>query len=847
MKKHILSLGILAAALLSFNACQKETTPAEPVKNMVTFHFTAEKPTTKTAVIEGENKASYVWTEEDLANVKLFTVTKDDKGKETLTEVANPVAELVSEKEMTISAEVEEAASYTFRATIAGEYTTSATSYPKPKVKANQNPAVNSFDPAADLLISEDVSAIDAVDALALNFSRKVVISKMTLKGLEAGEKIKEVKISSENVVLGGYYQDGKIETQNQAKEITLVYDDIVIPESGEFPVYFVSAPNEAVMLTISAQSDKYLYKKELAKGITFTQGQFTRFGVNLEGCATEIPDEDYTGDWVISGTANDIFYLAAAYESGNNVKAIEAKFNATEKKILAENIGNFKMHLEKITEGELAGYYTIQDANGKYLYAAGQQPGSNTKNVLKAKETLSENDVDAAWSIVVVDNVWTVKAEKSDINNILRFNSSNKIFSCYSSGQNDIVFYPYSYMVEDTTPTIVPETTTISIDAAGSTDYILKYTGKNLTDIPTVESNVDWITVEDVAEDQIDLIIAENTGAERTGTITMSATGAEAVVITVNQKAKPVDNYLFKNVTTVTSGKQYLIVANANGTLKAATPIAADKNYDYLNVVDVTVNEEGNIGQETLDNVFVFTAEGNGFTIKQPDNRYLYQKGEYNSFNVTETPNSGHVFTVAANADGTVTITNIAVSKYMQYSISHTSYGSYASAQDKAAMPMLYELISDEGGETPGGDDPDPTTGTKTYYFTSKSWEATLDGVAANWTSGKDGNGFVNNGVQVTTGVTGANATSPISFSNVSKVVVTYNTNKNKGQGSIDIKIGDNATISNKVGYSGSDDGTSALFTTEFTVPEQSGYLKLTANTTTNSIYVVSIAVTCN
>ena len=150
--------------------------------------------------------------------------------------------------------------------------------------------------------------------------------------------------------------------------------------------------------------------------------------------------------------------------------------------------------------------------------------------------------------------------------------------------------------------------------------------------------------------------------------------------------------------------------------------------------------------------------------------------------------------------------------------------------------MPMLYELISDEGGETPGGDDPDPTTGTKTYYFTSKSWEATLDGVAANWTSGKDGNGFVNNGVQVTTGVTGANATSPISFSNVSKVVVTYNTNKNKGQGSIDIKIGDNATISNKVGYSGSDDGTSALFTTEFTVPEQSGYLKLTANTTTNS-----------
>ena len=51
-------------------------------------------------------------------------------------------------------------------------------------------------------------------------------------------------------------------------------------------------------------------------------------------------------------------------------------------------------------------------------------------------------------------------------------------------------------------------------------------------------------------------------------------------------------------------------------------------------------------------------------------------------------------------------------------------------------------------------------------YQFQSKSWTAVLgDNVtAANWTSGKDGNSYAaGQGVQITTGVSGANATSPI------------------------------------------------------------------------------------
>ena len=132
------------------------------------------------------------------------------------------------------------------------------------------------------------------------------------------------------------------------------------------------------------------------------------------------------------------------------------------------------------------------------------------------------------------------------------------------------------------------------------------------------------------------------------------------------------------------------------------------------------------------------------------------------------------------------------------------------------------------------------------TYTFNSKSWGAKSGGSAADWTSGKDGGGFSNNGVQVTTNATGANATSPASFENISKIVVTYNTNKSKGKGSLGIQIGSNDEVSQDWGYSGSADGTSANFTLQYNYETpQSGNVKITANTSTNSIYVVSIAIT--
>ena len=129
----------------------------------------------------------------------------------------------------------------------------------------------------------------------------------------------------------------------------------------------------------------------------------------------------------------------------------------------------------------------------------------------------------------------------------------------------------------------------------------------------------------------------------------------------------------------------------------------------------------------------------------------------------------------------------------------------------------------------------------TTTYTFTSKAWADSSNG----WTSGKDGNALTSNqGVQVTTGVTGANATTKNSFTNISSVAVQYCTNASKGAGSIKIQVGSNTQKSFSV-TKPSSSGTT-LKTATFTFdPNETGKVKITVDCTTNSVYIYSVTIT--
>lgn len=145
-----------------------------------------------------------------------------------------------------------------------------------------------------------------------------------------------------------------------------------------------------------------------------------------------------------------------------------------------------------------------------------------------------------------------------------------------------------------------------------------------------------------------------------------------------------PVTTAKFKKVTTITSGKQYLIVASG----KAAVLNTA--NYGYLQVVDVTDN--GGVIEMDEANAYTITSTSGGYNIQMSDGRYLYQTGTYNSYNFSATAEDGSVFTVEPQSDGTFKITCVAVDKFMQYSAEYSSYGSYSDS--RGVLPALYEKM---------------------------------------------------------------------------------------------------------------------------------------------------------
>lgn len=182
------------------------------------------------------------------------------------------------------------------------------------------------------------------------------------------------------------------------------------------------------------------------------------------------------------------------------------------------------------------------------------------------------------------------------------------------------------------------------------------------------------------------------------------------------------------------------------------------------------------------------------------------------------------------SNAEGVATVENGVVTAVAEGSATitvTTEDGNY-SASCKVTVSA-----APEGGET-----------TYSYKFTSKAWGATLNDTEANWTSGKDGNSYANSGVQVTTGVSGANATSPIEFTNVSKIVVRYCTNAKAGKGTITLKVGETTFGTQSISAPSSGGATEKNFEISTNTP-LSGNVNISVTCTTNSIYIIGIDIT--
>lgn len=132
-------------------------------------------------------------------------------------------------------------------------------------------------------------------------------------------------------------------------------------------------------------------------------------------------------GDKIIIVAKNANYAMGDVSSSGNNMVAIEIQKDGN-----TVYYGDDVMVIT-VVEGKTEG--TIAFAvDGGYLYAA-----SSSKNHLKVESTLSAN---SSWSVSITNGAATIKSTGSYTRNWLRFNSSNVIFSCYASGQQDICIF---------------------------------------------------------------------------------------------------------------------------------------------------------------------------------------------------------------------------------------------------------------------------------------------------------------------------------------------------------------------------------------------------------------------
>lgn len=170
-------------------------------------------------------------------------------------------------------------------------------------------------------------------------------------------------------------------------------------------------------------------------------------------------------------------------------------------------------------------------------------------------------------------------------------------------------------------------------------------------------------------------------------GVLTIAALGGNSVKVALKHNGA----VAFK------AGKYWMIASDL-----VATPLSATKNYGYLPTVAAV--KVGDAAASVAANAFTFTEVEGGYTIQDPAGRYYYQKGTYDSYNVSaEMPEAGAVWSVEVVEGGAYKITNLEMNKYIQYDAAYGTYGSYATA--RGVMPVLVDASNpvEEGGNEGG------------------------------------------------------------------------------------------------------------------------------------------------
>lgn len=153
-----------------------------------------------------------------------------------------------------------------------------------------------------------------------------------------------------------------------------------------------------------------------------------------------------------------------------------------------------------------------------------------------------------------------------------------------------------------------------------------------------------------------------------------------------------------YQKVSTIdTEGGNYVIVApdKSGNMIPFGRLTDESKNYGYMGGNPLEISNDFIVSDPT-DYVITVAATEKGFSLQRPDGKFIYQTGNYNSFNLNDSyPSEGGDWVFVTGSNGSISIKNVAKGKTVKLneyngnftygSYPNSSFGSYLEASMKA------------------------------------------------------------------------------------------------------------------------------------------------------------------
>lgn len=403
------------------------------------------------------------------------------------------------------------------------------------KIETTQTPGEGTCDPAAQVIAASHKS--ETFDTqVNLAFSHVTSYGNLSIILPENAGAVSKISLTSSKNIAGRFYYDfnGSLEESTASATISLLTSKVS-------DIFFACAPADlsSGKLDITVTTENGTYEKSIdltGKTLKFESGKISKFTVN--GFTKKESDEVYTlvtdastlkiGDKVIIAAATADFAISTTQNKNNRGQAAVTKTNNS-----IVNPGA-DVQLFTLEAGTKVGTYAFNTGSG-YIFAA-----SSSNNQLKTQQ---ENNDNGSWTIsCTAEGVATIKANGTYTRNLLKYNSNDNLFACYSSGQSAVAIYSDGKGTGSvpTPPAIKAESTSVSLNHDDETDHYMTVTitGAEADDITCkVAENADgtgeapaWLTANypDKEGKLSYMAEANSSDAARTAYIILSASNAD-------------------------------------------------------------------------------------------------------------------------------------------------------------------------------------------------------------------------------------------------------------------------------------------------------------------------------